>query len=269
MKAEIVYLTPELAKELLKKNVGNRNLKPKSQSSYVSQMLSGNWKENGEPIIIDKDGNIRDGQHRLKSVILANFSYNCPIITGVSPDVMDTIDTGLNRTHGDVLEFNGFKNSGRVASSILGLMRCDEAIKKGSFKGCHKRTNASVLDFAELNTDKIYRLINKSQTIHRSQKDTAILSNGSISNLLYTVGGLDFNKEHVSFIEGVVKGSLGSGSSTFYAYKKLLNAKLNKVTLDKNYVFNLIVRCWNIYSKDDMPVKKMTIGTSKLEKVIN
>ena len=36
MKAEIVLLNPELAKRLLKKNVGNRDLKNRCYNSYIN-----------------------------------------------------------------------------------------------------------------------------------------------------------------------------------------------------------------------------------------
>ena len=55
MRAEIKLLTPEFARELLKMNVGNRRLKS-IKNAYVGQMINGEWKENGEPIIIDVNG---------------------------------------------------------------------------------------------------------------------------------------------------------------------------------------------------------------------
>jgi len=255
-----------MAKELLKKNVGNRRLK-KEKYFYVSQMRKGLWKENGEPIIIDSNGFVKDGQHRLHAVIEANYSYKVPIISGVNPDVMDTIDTGLNRTLGDILELNGFKYSSAQAAAIRVILKhCDNSKNSSRTSGYDrfKITNSQGFNYALEHKEELYNLVLAADSITRSQS-VRVLSNSDCVWFLYSLGCYNFNDNHVQFLKGCANGSLGSNSASYYAYKKLLQAKSNKITLSGIYKHNLIVKCWNTYAFDDQPIKKLIIQKERLE----
>ena len=132
MKAEIIYLNPSKAKELLSMNIGNRNKKSNVKKFYVKQMKEGSWKENGEPIIVDTSGIVKDGQHRLLAVIESGHSYNVPLITGVDPNVMDTIDTGSNRSLSDVLNLNGFLYPSNLSALVKAIINYDRQNKPES-----------------------------------------------------------------------------------------------------------------------------------------
>ena len=75
--------------------------------------------ENGESIVFDKYGILKDGQHRLNGIVATGKSYHICVVRGVEPDVMSTIDTGKSRTPGDVLYLNGFQNANKVAALIV------------------------------------------------------------------------------------------------------------------------------------------------------
>ena len=110
MKASVVEMTPELAASLLERNTRNRNPKKGHVENLAHQMAEGLWKENGEAIIVDKNGDLSDGQHRLKACLLSGKSFRVVLVQGVEPTVMDTIDTGSNRSLKDMLQLEGFKN---------------------------------------------------------------------------------------------------------------------------------------------------------------
>ena len=122
MKATVITLTPQLAKDYLARNIENRKVNKTNLNFCINQMINGKWKENGEPIIIDANGVIKDGQHRLIACIEAKYSFRVPVISNVDPNVMDTIDTGRNRTASDVLHLEGFKYCSLVASSIKTIL---------------------------------------------------------------------------------------------------------------------------------------------------
>jgi hypothetical protein len=111
-------VTPELAKNYLRFNLKNRKPSPNHIDFLSNEMKKELFLENGESIIFDKYGNLKDGQHRLLAIIKSSKSYNIPIVRGVEPDVMATYDTGKNRSAADVLSLNGYKSCNNISSLI-------------------------------------------------------------------------------------------------------------------------------------------------------
>lgn len=266
MKAIIAKITPKYAKELLEQNTNNRPLKVKSIARYVHQMENGLWKENGEPIIIDTEGVIKDGQHRLEAVIKANYTYNCPIIYDVEPQVMDTIDTGSNRSLGDVLALNDFKYIAHTASFIKVIMHHDLNLNGSVFSGNNKYiSNNAGLQYAIENKEELENFTKTICTLYK--KGTIfLLSARELAWYSYAVNGLEINQEFLTFLEGIITGNLGEESCTYYGYTKLLHAKTKQITLHSVYKFNLVMRLWEIY-QNDVPIKKLQIKTDTLIKL--
>mgnify|MGYP003151051835 CR=1 FL=1 len=266
MKAEIILLTPQIAHKFLEMNLGNRKLK-NQKNDYANQMKRGLWKENGEPIIIDTNGFVKDGQHRLHAVIIANYSYYVPLITEVSPDVMDTIDTGTNRSLNDILQLNGFKYAPSTAAAIKVILKHEaHSINPSNNSGRDRYTvtNSVGLDYAKKNKDNLHKMVNSADRISHAQ-NVKLLSMKEICWFIYSISGYDFNNDLIKFLKGCGNGMLGSNSASYYAYKKLLDAKMNKIKLSGIYKHNLIVKCWNIFAIDDQPVKRLNIELDKLQ----
>lgn len=265
MKAEIIHLTPELAKELLKNNIGNRRLK-NAKDHYATQMKNGSWKENGEPIIVDVNGFVKDGQHRLHACIQANHSFNIPLITGVDPNVMDTIDTGTNRSLSDVLELNGFKYASQTSAIIKVIMKHDQRKVASNTSGDDRKkvTNSQGLMYAQKNSDNLLDLCRATGRVEELNNQK-VLTKNEIAWFLYAISSFDIKNQHIEFLKGLCSGKLGSSSCTYYAYQKYLTAKVNKTPLPATYKFNLMAKCWSIYVNDDVPVTRLYVKNDKLE----
>tara|TARA_R110001632_G_scaffold27493_3_gene73786 strand:+ start:672 stop:1499 length:828 start_codon:yes stop_codon:yes gene_type:complete len=272
MRAEIKTITPELAKELLKMNVGNRRLKS-IKNAYVGQMLNGEWKENGEPIIIDVNGFIKDGQHRLNAVIEAKHSYLCPIIYDVHPDVMDTIDTGTNRTMSDILQLNGFIYYADLSSlikSILTLNKGNNGLNNVSGAIRVSKTsyisNNMGLNYANENKEGLLRLIKSSEKIYNGEP-IKVMGRREVGLIIYLLGGFDFNEFHIDFVKKITGVIVDDGSVTSWLYKKLASAKINKVNINSEWKKAAVIRAWNIYANGDIPVSHLKINVDKMEEV--
>lgn len=89
MESLIMNITPEIAKCWLEKNERNPRtfINANVVEAYARDIASGKWILNGEPIVIDEDGYIKNGQHRLKAVVKANKAIMSNVVTGVSRDV--------------------------------------------------------------------------------------------------------------------------------------------------------------------------------------
>lgn len=263
MKAEIIKLTPELAKEMLKNNTGNRSIK-QSMKFFANQMNAGEWKENGEAIIIDKNGIVKDGQHRLLAVIASNHSYELPLISGVEPDVMDTIDTGTNRTFSDVLKFNGFDYSSVVAGITKAIMKYDfNQYSIGSSNKGDTRyyvSNSRGLKYSIENKDNLLKLAKLSSvTIFRKQI-VNILRYSEIALYLYVIGGYEYQREHIDFIKRISGNNSIEGTASYWLFKKLGSFKKDGISVSGKWKLYAVVKAWNQFVKGDIPINRMSIN---------
>lgn len=114
-----MFITPELAKEMLSTNIdNNRRIRNNLLNQYVTLMDKGLWiNYHPEAIMISPDNTLLDGQHRLMAIIKSGKSYWFNVaITDIS--VMATLNTGGKRSPGDACKVAGIPNSNLMASII-------------------------------------------------------------------------------------------------------------------------------------------------------
>lgn len=124
IRSAVEKITPEIATKILeeaKENVQNRNVTDTHVQWLASQMTSGKWALNGESIILDDEGQLLDGQHRLWAVVNCGITIESLVTRGVERKSFVTIDTGSARTTGNVLAMTGEKNC-NVLSAALGWL---------------------------------------------------------------------------------------------------------------------------------------------------
>jgi hypothetical protein len=98
---DVVNVTPEIAKDLLKKNISNRPLKRSRISQLADALNRGEWKLTPQGISLSTEGVLLDGQHRLAAIIKTNKSADLVIAKDVDPSVFTILDTSLKRSAGD------------------------------------------------------------------------------------------------------------------------------------------------------------------------
>ncbi|MBR4588441.1 MAG: hypothetical protein IKO30_09025 [Lachnospiraceae bacterium] len=92
--------TPEKARLLLQRNHVNRKLSKGNVRAYSEDMSNENWNaRNGESIKIDKDGNLVDGQHRLKAIVLSGKTVKLWCLKNAPKDAV--YDSGRKRSLSD------------------------------------------------------------------------------------------------------------------------------------------------------------------------
>lgn len=117
-------VTPEKATAYLKRNVDNyRKISRATVALYAEEMKAGNWRLNGEPIVFDKNGKLKNGQHRLAAVITAGIPVEMTIIEGVEEDV-NVFDNGMKRSTKQMAQASGYGDisgtEAAVATWIVG-----------------------------------------------------------------------------------------------------------------------------------------------------
>jgi hypothetical protein len=118
IKVSTIKITPQMAAQMLLKNTKNRKMNRNHINSMVRDMLAGNWQQNGDAIRFDYNGDLIDGQHRLKAIIESGKAMYCVVVRGLDPESMKTIDSGKKRNYGDRLTMRGIKNANRFGPTI-------------------------------------------------------------------------------------------------------------------------------------------------------
>lgn len=142
---QCIAFTPELATQWLKRGKPNRKLKPTVVRDYARVMTEGGWRINGEPLIVNRHGELLNGQHRLNAVIESGLpSVQMLVVFGVEDDAFSTIDTGCIRQAQDIVSMSGFGDPSALASAAKWLWRYE--VTNGALTAyTQKPTNEEVL----------------------------------------------------------------------------------------------------------------------------
>ena len=99
---EYLYVTPEMAKEWVKKisPEKQRKLNQSRCVEYAEQMKAGLWGLSTDAIGFSTDNHLINGQHRLYAVILSNTTQRFLVVYDLPPESLNNIDIGLSRRIG-------------------------------------------------------------------------------------------------------------------------------------------------------------------------
>jgi len=268
----VELITPEKAENYLRFNKNNRSIKSSHVTFLSNQIKENLFLENGEAIIFDKLGDLKDGQHRLKAISINNKSFFIPVVRGVESKCMATYDTGKNRSAADVLKLNGFKYYGAIATFVQSIHKYSVKKSKSSRHGMSSRsntlTNQQVLNYVEENYDWLLNIVSKVDSICVKMKPR-VLSPSYISLITYIIGGENPKNEVYDFIKhltGVIKLE---SSAPLYLYTKLYNSKINKEPLNNYWILGMALKAWNFYSDGNPAVKHFKFSVDQeLPKII-
>lgn len=90
MDYQVEKITPQKAAEYLRANTKNprgKNLNRDVVRRYARDMANGRWELNGEAIVFDKNGILKNGAHRLAAIMTANVPVEMVVIRGVDESV--------------------------------------------------------------------------------------------------------------------------------------------------------------------------------------
>ena len=129
MQIAVETISVEDAKRILQHNGINRKISDDRVKCYAKDLKEGNWQLNGEPIVIDENGDLKNGQHRLSAVIYANTPMTTVVIRGQSESV-SVYDRGRNRSVSDCLVMDGMDKT--LANSVnVGVIKLHYYMQAG------------------------------------------------------------------------------------------------------------------------------------------
>lgn len=253
MIAEVITINPKKAKELLKQNRNNRKLVKKKVEKYVKDMKEGRWKENGESIIMDKNNNFKDGQHRMEAVVEANYTYTAVLVRGVDPDVMDTIDTGSNRTLANVLEMDKVQYASLIAAMISKIAPFNNGTSIDARQGI---SNAAGLEFYHKQGRSLHSLAVISYKIYGKQI-TPLLAQSDIGFYHYVLAGYDMNETTTFFLNNICGIITKETNAASWVARQFAKARKQKTRLSPKWKLGVVIKAWNLYLSADPAVTSL------------
>ena len=250
MTAEIIRITPELAKVWLGRNTDNRRLRKHRANVLAKEMTDGNWAANGESISFDTKGALVDGQHRLQAIINSGvISPLTPIIMGIEPGVRSTVDTGLKRSAADVLGMRGERYAATLAGTIqlwaayyLGDFR-----RTGTFKA--KLSHIEVLKWLD-DWPSIRDSVGAAASLASGQRYCLAPAEACFLHHAITQGGTSFEVAE-EFLTSVLRGAnLQEHSPVLALRRRLLDeSRPGRSPMDKRTKLALVLKAFEFWSK--------------------
>ena len=255
----IERITPDVAEEMLKANVHNRNM---SREPLKNAIMNGEWKLNGAAIVFSDDGVLLDGQHRLKACVDTGIPIDTIVVRGVSHYAQITMDTGKKRNVVDYLKLLGFKSCTCVAAIGSVMQRAD---KYGIGSSLHKAngdqfTVESTVNYIIDNYDeRIAPIVRDSDNVKRRYKGVGSGTVGVILDRL-RMGGAQ--PDDIDDFLRQLRGVTTPTQSVYVLQQRLernANDKMGK--LPQEYIAAFIVKTWNAYIRgDDLKILKYAKG---------
>ncbi len=122
--SQFVYISPEMAEELLKWNPINRKIITGHIDALRRDIQNHRWLQTHESIAINKLGNMHDGQHRALAIIKAGVPWPIYVTWNVPPSGIYATDSGNKRGAAEKLAmlFPDLKMTHKTAALCRSMM---------------------------------------------------------------------------------------------------------------------------------------------------
>lgn len=141
-------ITPEIAKEYMKHNTKNprQRVSRSVVKAYADDMKNGRWQLNGEAIVFDEDGYLKNGQHRLLAVIMSGATVEMAVVRGISRE-NNKFDGQWRRTVDQELTADGIDVNPSVTAAAGIIVN----------KFLRIRSNGAVKEYIKAHVDELQR----------------------------------------------------------------------------------------------------------------
>jgi hypothetical protein len=235
-------ISPEYAAQIWeRRNESNRRLSKVAIQKYANDMLSGRWKLGGQGIIIDSNGQLTDGHHRIVACMNAKVAFQTIVVRGVDPESVEVLDTGLARLASHVAQMRGIPYASLAcAAARYCIVHAKHGVDKIQSSALHP-SNAEIISFVADNE----RLQLACRTGERVK---SLMSQALAAFLFYQFDSLDPAMAE-SFFDAVGSGiNLSEGSAVLLLRKRLQeNRASRRARLDNVYIAALVIKAWNAF----------------------
>lgn len=169
MTMTVETITPEKAREYLKQNTDNyRKISKAKVGLYAEEMKAGRWELNGEGIMFDESGTLKNGQHRLAAILQAGTAVEMTVIRGVA-DGVNIYDSGSNRS------------LAQIANASVGgeMTNTETAVGNAVVGNFYRAPKGQVINYIRAHYEDIrraFRLCNSKGSGHLSRRMSCVMA---------------------------------------------------------------------------------------------
>jgi len=270
-----LMITPALAKFLLENfysKVVQRVERPGVTQDYSTMIQEERWMDSPNGLVFTDTGWCVDGRHRLKAIVDSGIGVKMSVYVGYPEKIVLITDTHLQRTHGDRAPYmlNQIGVSVNIdPSKEKAFQILTAGIARHVFlwlNGFVPKSGGRVHPYQIQETlAKFPHIPEIAKTIVQMKSTTSWASPaqlGFIATIGMTIHGQ--KAKAIEFVKRVVQGPTygpdDPGYSAIDVYREAKQRQMNRLrTMSPVNKFVMLVKTWNLYSKDLTPASVMTI----------
>lgn len=243
----VVRMTPSFADRLLTSNIHNRGARDEHVHKLARDMAAGTFRFTGDPIRIDKDGVLLDGQHRLMACVEAKVPFDTVLIEGLESEAQQNIDQNIARKFSDYLVMHGCKNPFNVAA----IVRMEELVATAPSLETAVTGRNRIPSFNELvaryerDPDHYDELTKRSQGVAKGLP----VSGTVVATLMTHFARISEDDARDFFIKLRNPGMLPGGHPVLALRNALIEERNRSAggSLGARWTYGIIIKAWNLY----------------------
>jgi hypothetical protein len=247
--AEFRFVSPQEAADLVENhNPRNRSIRKKVVERYTAAIVGGRWLVTGQPIIIDWNGDVLDGQHRLIACRDAGVAIFALVVTGIDPDVMPAIDKNTPRMTRDTLGWAGRTHATERSSILRPLWGLSVGIPMGNTQLLHRLDDIEILKIDEQFGDVIDKAVPLANRLYKARGLSKRSWGVAIAWMIHEGADETLLEE---FVESVVTGVNLSATDPRYQFRQWCDRARGvggqKRTLRADELVIAVLKAWNYW----------------------
>jgi hypothetical protein len=258
-------ITPEIAEAMLLRDVANRQPTLSTIQYYARQMVSGNWKKTGQPVIFSSSGKLLDAGHRLWACYQSGATFETYLVGDVEDDneLFAYIDNSKARTPADALFTAGLNGQSKLLAQVVIMTALYEA-------HCYTATSKKHLD--KMAPIEVVNMVSQ----RPAMRAAARLMCGEHESAMSVIGHhdvatftafkiLELHDEPTleDFMTELGHGTCEEGSPILALQKEMAKDKAAIKPMKKYQVLGHVIKAFNYWLRGEDQVKKISLRVNE------
>lgn len=252
-------ITPVLAAKWLERNTVNRPMSQGLVRKYAADMERGRWDINGETIKLSINGELLDGQHRLRACIVADKPFKSMVAMDLPATAIKSVDIGRNRSFSDRLALEGTE---KYRNSTAALVRALWRYRNGLAVDPTHEQLAELYEQTREDVDRAVLLVNGL----RSNVGGSTPINVTAAALVYLMARGKNAAQAELYVQQLIVGEyIGKEDPAFVVRTRILRAKADRMGFSMEDQVAAMIAGWNALRKNRTLSKVYVHGKNKEE----